>query len=187
MKHNEAAPSVDSLFAQIELEVGAQKLPPVELWTPPLCGTMDLTICRNGVWLHEGDPILRPKLVKLFASILKREEGDYFLVSPVEKWKITVEDAPFLVEAMELKASPEGNAIIFTTNVGDLVNLSKSHPLWVVEDPISREPSPYVMVRKNLKALINRNVYYELVALAKEKEGNYVVESFARDFVLGSA
>ena len=187
MSRKKKEPSANSLFAQIELDVGKQKLPPVELWTPPLSGAMDLTICRNGVWLHEGDPILRPKLVKLFASILKREEGDYFLVSPVEKWKITVEDAPFLVESMELKTTTEGSAITFTTNVGDLVNLSENHPLWVEENPSSGEPSPYVMVRKNLKALINRNVYYELVALAKEKEGRYVVESFAREFVLGSA
>jgi len=184
---NEIRPSADSLFAQIENEVGAQKLPPLESWTPPLSGTMDLTICRSGVWIHEGEPILRPKLVKLFSSILKLEEGEYFLVSPVEKWKVTVEDAPFLIESLELRSGKDGRAIIFTTNVGDIVNLCENNPLWVEEDPNTGEPSPYVLVRKNLKALINRSVYYELVNLAIEKEGNYVVESFAQDFVLGKA
>jgi len=187
VSHNKKRPSADSLFAQIESEVGAQKLPPLELWTPPLSGTMDLTICRNGTWMHEGEPILRPKLVSLFSSILKMEEGEYFLVSPVEKWKITVEDAPFLVESLEQRSGEDGRAIIFTTNVGDIVNLSENNPMWVEEDPSTGEPSPYVMVRKNLKALINRSVYYELVSLAIEREGNYVVESFAQDFVLGQA
>jgi len=184
---NKLTPSADSLFAQIESEIGAQKLPPIELWNPPLSGTMDLTICRSGTWIHEGDPILRPRLVKLFSSIIKMEEGEYFLVSPIEKWKITVEDAPFLVESLELRNGKDGRAIIFTTNVGDLVSLSENNPLWVEEDPKTGEPSPYVMVRENLKALINRSVYYELVSLAIEKEGNYVVESFAHDFVLGQA
>lgn len=177
--------AVDSISAQVETQYAANKLPPVDQWNPELSGDMDLVICRNGTWLHEGDPILRPKLVNLFASILKREDDDFYLVTPVEKWRIKVEDAPFLVESMEVKTTPTGTAIVLISRAGGAVVLSTEHPLWVNIDPLSGEPSPYVSVRGNLDALINRNVFYELVELAVEKDGRCIVQSQGEEFSLG--
>ncbi len=150
------------------------KLPPVQQWDPELSGTMDMVIDRQGKWFHNGEEILRLPLVKLFSTILKREGDDYFLITPVEKWKITVEDAPFVVVKCEVKHNDETQSsgtnddqqlLCLTTLTDDFIVVDKEHPLWVEGDS-KGEPSPYVMVRDNMPAIIGRNVYYQLVNLA---------------------
>jgi len=138
---------------------------PVHLWNPPFCGDLDIRIARDGTWFYLGTPIGRPALVKLFSNILKLEGGKYYLVTPVEKVGIIVEDAPFV--AVDFTASGAGDAQIlqFETQVGDKVVAGPDHPIRVVRDPESGEPSPYVMVRAGLEALIDRKSFYRLVDL----------------------
>ena len=134
-------------------------LPPVHLWNPDFCGDLDMRIARDGTWFYLGTPIGRPELVRLFSTILRRDGDDYFLVTPVEKVGITVDDAPFVAVDFEV----QGDDLIFETNVGDHVTADADHPIRVVRDPKSGEPSPYVLVRANLEALIDRKSFYRLV------------------------
>lgn len=146
---------------------------PVHLWNPPLSGEMDMQIARDGTWYHEGDPIGRKALVQLFAGILRLDEdGRYYLVSPVERWAIKVEDAPFVATQLQVEGQGEQQNLVFTTNLQDSFSAGPEHPIHVVVDAQTQEPSPYVLVRTNLEALINRNLYYELVELAVEREHN---------------
>ena len=138
-------------------------LPPVHLWNPPFCGDLDMEIRRDGTWFYNGTPIGRPALVKLFSSILKREEGKYFLVTPVEKVGIRVEDAPFVAVDAEIEGAGEAQAITFTTHVGDTVTAGPEHAIRVVRDESTGEPAPYVHVRAELEALIDRKTFYRLV------------------------
>ncbi len=139
-----------------------RKTPPVDDWNPPFCGDIDMRIARDGTWFYEGTPIGRPGLVGLFASILKREGDAYFLVTPVEKVGITVEDAPFV--AVDFDAVSEG--LQFRTNTGDTVIAGPEHPIRVERDATTDEPSPYILIRRNLEALIDRKSFYRLVDLA---------------------
>ena len=154
---------VDNLLAQMPK---GKSLPPVHLWNPDFCGDIDMRIARDGNWFYQGTPIGRKPMVRLFSSIIRREDDAYFLVTPVEKVGIVVDDAPFV--AIELRAEGEGEAqtLFFVTNVDDEVAASAEHPIRVVEHPRTHEPSPYVHVRANLEALIHRNVFYRLVELA---------------------
>jgi len=136
-------------------------LPPVHLWNPPFCGDIDMRIARNGTWFHDGTPIGRLEMVRLFSTILKREGDRYFLVTPVEKVGITVEDAPFVA----VDVAQEGADLAFVTNVGDRVVAGPDHPIRVERDTASGEPSPYVLVRRDLWALIDRKTFYRLVDL----------------------
>ena len=138
---------------------------PVERWDPPHCGESGMRIARDGSWHHEGRPIGRPAMVRLFASILRREpDGGFVLVTPVEKLAIEVEDAPFV--AVELKSEGEGRArsLAFRLNTGDVVVAGPDHPLRFENGPDG--PHPYLRVRGGLEALIARPVYYELAELA---------------------
>lgn len=141
--------------------------PPVHLWNPAYCGEMDMRIARDGTWFHEGTPIGRAPLVKLFAGILKLEEGRYYLVTPVEKLGIQVEDAPFV--AVDFSVSGEGDSqeITFTTNVGDEAVAGAVHPIRVTRDAETGEPSPYVMIRRGLEARIDRKSFYRLVDMGE--------------------
>lgn len=141
--------------------------PPVHLWNPAYCGEMDMRIARDGTWFHEGTPIGRAPLVKLFAGILKLEEGRYYLVTPVEKLGIQVEDAPFV--AVDFSVSGEGDSqeITFTTNVGDEAVAGPDHPIRVTRDAETGEPSPYVMIRRGLEARIDRKSFYRLVEMGE--------------------
>lgn len=140
---------------------------PVGQWNPPLSGDMDLCIKANGEWYHEGRLITRQPLVKLFSSILKKEGPDYFLVSPVEKWRITVEDTPFLVVGAELDAQNTlgQQAIRFKTITDDVFFLDDEHPLRMVQKDKDAW-QPYVVVRQGMDALIHRNVFYTLAEIA---------------------
>ena len=141
---------------------------PVHLWNPPYCGEMDLTITADGRWIHEGSPIGRPAMVRLFASVLKREEdGRFYLVTPVEKLGIRVEDAPFIA----VDADVAEDAITFTTNVGDRVTAGPDNPIRVAVAP-DGTPRPYVHVRRGLEALIDRKTFYRLVEAAEGAAGD---------------
>ena len=138
-------------------------LPPVHLWNPEFCGDLDMRIARDGTWFYLDTPIGRPELVRLFSTILRRDGKDYFLVTPVEKVGITVDDAPFVAQDFEATGNGTDQILTFETNVGDTVTAGPDTPIRVTRDPESGEPSPYVLVRANLEALIDRKSFYRLV------------------------
>ena len=166
-----------------------EKLPPVDAWQPTVKKDMGLRIGRDGAWHYLGSPIARPSLVRLLSRVMKREGEDFFLVSPVEKLRIAVEDAPFLAVELECSGESQSQRLIFRTNVDDVVIAGKAHPIWVNEDPLSGEPAPYIEVRDGLWALINRSVYYELaerVIPSPNSPGQLGVFSEGCFFELGS-
>ena len=138
---------------------------PVHLWNPDFCGDLDMRIARDGTWFYLGTPIGRLPLVKLFSSILKREDDAYFLVTPVEKVGIKVDDVPFIVVDFEMV----DGIIQFTTNVDDVFELGPNHPLRLTQNE-KGEPAPYVRVRANLDARIDRKSFYRLVEVATVEE-----------------
>ena len=144
-----------------------KSLPPIEKWNPPFCGDIDMTISKSGKWYYMGSEIKRPAMVKLFSGILRLEsDNSYYLVTPVEKVRIQVEDAPFVAVAIIKEQSEGMNTVTFRTNLNDEIVLSKENPLSI-EIKKNDEPSPYITVRNNLRALISRSVFYELVDLAE--------------------
>jgi len=166
---NIVTPSAESLMASAKA-AGAEKagsLPPVHLWNPPFCGDLDMVIKRDGTWFYQGTPIGRPALVKLFSTILKREGDAYFLVTPVEKVGIRVEDVPFVAVDFERR----GEDLVFETSLGDKTRLSAEAPLRV-EFGADDEPAPYVLVRSNLEARIDRKSFYRLVDICEEASHN---------------
>ncbi|MBP8030227.1 MAG: DUF1285 domain-containing protein, partial [Pseudomonadales bacterium] len=155
-----------------------RKLPPVDQWNPEFCGDIDIRIARNGSWYHEGRPFLRPSLVRLLSSILKREGDDYFLVSPVEKMRIQVEDVPFIAVGMTQEEADGKQILYFRTLTDDLVRLDAEHPLRVQTDSLSGEPRPYIQVRGGMEARIHRPVFKDWVELGGEvigKAGLYLL------------
>ncbi len=144
--------------------------PPVHLWDPEFCGDLDMRIARDGTWFYLGTPIGRKPLVKLFASIIRKDGEDYFLVTPVEKVGITVEDAPFVAVDFEARGTGTDQVLRFVTNVEDEVAAGPEHPIRVETDAETGEPSPYVLVRRNLEALIDRKSFYRLVDLGEMEE-----------------
>ena len=155
-------------LADIARLAGEKRLPPVERWDPDHCGHSGMRIARDGTWYHEGSPIGRPAMVRLFATILRREpDGRHVLVTPVEKLDIDVEDAAFV--AVELKSEGEGRGrrLAFRLNTGDLAVAGPDHPLTF--RPGDQGPQPYLAVRGGLEALVARPVYYELANLALEE------------------
>ena len=165
-------------------------LPPVERWHPPLSGTMNLRITRDGVWHHDGAPFQREALVRLFASILRRDDDDhYYLVTPVEKWRIQVDDAPFLAVRLDATGRGPDQTLTFTTNVGDVITAGSKHPLTVEYRTPGGEPTPYLCVRGRLRALLTRAVFLELAELGEEQPDasgrHYGVWSQGQFFRLG--
>ncbi len=139
-----------------------------------ICGDLDMRIDRNGTWFYHGSPIGRKELVRLFSTVLKREDdGSYWLETPVEKGRIVVEDAPFLVVEMEAEGAGRNRRIRFRTNVDDWLTLDADHPLRVEHDGETGEPSPYVVVRPGLEARINRPVFYDLVEMGVEEDAGH--------------
>jgi hypothetical protein len=157
-------PSADGLFSAA---AGASKKgpPPVHLWNPAFCGDIDMRIARDGTWFYLGTPIGRAPMVKLFSSILKLEDGKYYLVTPVEKVGITVDDAP--LHAVDVEATGEGQAqtLRFFTKTEDEVEAGPDNPIRVDRDPETHEPSPFVHVRRGLMARIDRKTFYRLIDL----------------------
>lgn len=174
VKHRNSSSFRPDLFAiEAEKATSGKKLPPVHLWNPEFCGDIDMCIRRDGSWDYMGTPINRARMVKLFSTILRKDDGDFFLVTPVEKVGIKVEDAPFVAVEMD---DSEGE-IVFRTNLDDYVKAGIDNPIRVSVNEKTGEPSPYVLVRGNLEALISRSVYYELVQKVKEENGRYGVWS----------
>jgi uncharacterized protein len=143
------------------------KLPPVDSWNPPYCGDIGMAIKADGTWFYQGSPIGRKPMVRLFSRILRRDaDGQYFLVTPIEKVDVAVADAPFLAVEMEVSGQGPSQRLTFRTNIDDIVIVGSTHPLRFVLEPSSGGLKPYVRVRGRLDALVTRAVYYDLMELA---------------------
>lgn len=153
---------------QRDIEAAAAQSAARGRWNPAQQGEIDIRIAADGRWHHEGRPFQREALVKLFAGVLRREGDDYFLLTPAEKLRIHVDDAPFVASLVERIDEDGRQAIVFTTNLGERIPLDSAHPLRVEIDPRSREPRPYIHVRDGLDALISRSAFYDLANLAEE-------------------
>ena len=150
---------------------------PASSWDPPFCGDMNILIGRDGSWFHEGRLIRRKKLVQLFSTIIRLEkDGQYYLVSPSEKLRIQVEDCPFVVNQMDVKFDEDNQIIVMTTNVGEVVEVSKQRPIKVSDTELGA-PHPVIHIRDGLVALINRSVFYRLMELAESVSGEIGVRS----------
>ena len=146
-------------------------LPPVEKWHPDYCGEIDMVIKRDGTWFYMGTPIGRAPLVRLFSTVLRKDEdGETYLVTPVEKILISVEDAPFVAVEMNRQGKGESQILTFRTNVGDVVEAGPENPLRFEIVDENQGVKPYLLVRGRLEALVNRAVMYELIALGEEVE-----------------
>jgi len=158
---------------------------------PERIGSIDIRIAVDGTWYHEGRAFQRAALTKLFATVLRREDNDYFLVTPVEKLSIQVDDAPFVATRVEQIDDSKQVALVFTTNLGDKIVADEQHPVRVEIDSVSNQPRPYIHVRNGLEALIGRNAFFELVNMAdtRERDGNLflTITSMGAEFILGRA
>jgi len=171
--------------------ISKKGLPPVHLWNPELCGEIDMRIARDGTWYYNGSPIGRKRLVRLFSTVLRKDEDDeHYLVTPVEKLRIDVEDAPFVVVEVEEKGHGQDQVLYFRTKTDDIVTAGPKHPIWI-EFSDNGEPSPYIHVRNRLNGKLARNVYYQLVEIGEEfvdaGETKFGVWSDGEFFVLGMA
>ncbi len=136
---------------------------PVHLWNPPFCGDIDMQIRRDGTWFYLGTPIGRKPLVRLFSSILRLDETGYVLVTPVEKVGIRVDDVPFVAVDFEVENPGPDQRLTFVTNVDDIATAGPTNPLRFERDPKTGEPSPYILIRRNLEALIDRKSFYRMI------------------------
>ena len=157
--------SLDSLIGEVRR---AGSLPPVHLWNPPFCGDLDMRIAADGTWFYLKTPIGRPALVKLFASVLKREGDRYFLVTPVEKCGITVDDVPFLAVELRLEVRGPGQVLHFRTNVDDWVACGPDHALRFTPEEGTGGLRPYLHVRRDLWARVKRALFFDLVDIGEE-------------------
>ncbi len=176
-------PSPDSLVASVKA-TKTKGLPPVHLWNPPFCGDLDIRIAKDGTWSYLGSPINRFELVRLFSSILKKEDGKYYLVTPVEKVGITVEDVPFVALDFDRDGDGKAQSLTFTTHVGDSAVAGADHPIRIVIDPETDEPSPYILIRANLEARIDRKSFYRLVDIGTHHDDWFGVWSGGQFFAL---
>jgi hypothetical protein len=172
--------SVSRMLAQ----VGSNAVsPPIDLWNPPLSGTIEIRIDINGDWFHNSSKITRNKLIFLFSSILRFEpEHGYVLVTPVEKWLIQVDDAPFLVVAMSIRDNNGIEEIWFASNIGEEICVSEANPL--VNEGDADNPRPYVYLDRGLKARITQSVYYQLAELVNSDDSGFYVSSCGQRFLL---
>jgi len=181
MTESKTPQGLDGVIAAARQAPG-RGLPPVHLWNPTHCGDIDIVIRKDGQWFHEGSPIGREAMVRLFSTILRKDPDGFHLVTPVEKLRITVEDAPFLA----VRVDQTENGLVFLTNVGDQVEAGPGHEIRVDMDPKSGEPRPYLHVRSGLEALITRPVFYELVGWAEDRDGQLQISSGGVWFSLGT-
>jgi uncharacterized protein len=163
------SPPLDSIAGAARQAAG-KGAPPVHLWDPPFCGDLDMRIAADGTWHYLKTPIGRPALVRLFASVLKREGDRHYLVTPVEKVGIIVDDAPFLAVEMQVEESEGGRTLRFRTNVDDWVVCGPGHALRFTPEPHSGGLKPYLHVRRDLWAKVTRALFYDLVELGEERE-----------------
>ncbi len=179
---------LDDIFAAIEAGDAASAAK--REWNPSRSGEIDIRIAADGTWYHEGRAFQRDALLRLFANVLRREGDDYYLVTPAEKLRIRVDDAPFVAGLVERVDEGGRAAIVLTTNTGERIPLDADHPLRIETDPHSGEPRPYLRLRDGLDALIGRGAFYDLIQLADENErdGRRVLEikSLGTSFEIGS-
>jgi hypothetical protein len=149
---------------------GGKAPPPVERWNPPFCGDLDMRIAADGTWFYLKTPIGRPALVKLFASVLKREGDHYFLVTPVEKCGIRVDDAPFIAVELNVERADGGQVLNFRTNVDDWVACGQQHKLRFEPEARTGGLKPYLHVRRDLWAKVTRALFFDLVELGEERD-----------------
>lgn len=155
--------SPDNIVEQVQKAGKNLSHPPLDKWHPELSGDMDLRVSRDGEWIHKGEPISREAIVKLFSTILRREEdGHYYLVTPVEKWRIQVEDTPLLAHSLTVEGSGEQQIMKLTTNVGETIEVGEEHPLEVGSYEESDQPRPIVRVRHGVDARLVTAAYYDL-------------------------
>lgn len=182
--HQDAANPLKGLTAA--RQSGAK--PPVHLWNPPFCGDIDMRIAADGTWFYLNSPIGRKALVQLFASVLRREaDGRYYLVTPVEKVGIRVDDAPFAAVRMSVSGEGSAQVIRFETNVEDEVTVDAAHPLRFAEEQGTGGLKPYVLVRAGLEALVSRALFYDLAAAGTIEDGWFGVWSSGRFFPMQRA
>lgn len=161
---DERAPDPAAIAARLE----QPNLPPVHKWNPPISGEIDIRIGRDGTWYYQGSPIARKRMVRLFSTVLRHDpDGRFYLVTPAEKLAIQVDDAPFVAVAMTVHGGDAGQVLVFRTNVDEEIMAGADHPIRVDVDAATGEPSPYILVRDGLEALIARPVFYDLVELAR--------------------
>ena len=168
-KQGQPTIGIDAIASSAKREAGKGP-PPVHLWNPPFCGDIDMRIAADGTWFYMKTPIGRPALVNLFASVLKREANKYFLVTPVEKVGIAVEDAPFLAVEMQTQDQTGDRVLRFRTNVDDWVECGSGHALRFDPEPGTGGLKPYLHVRHDLWARLTRPLFYDLVALGEERD-----------------
>jgi hypothetical protein len=182
--HPAAATGLGGLEALLR-EQATERLPPVERWNPPYCGDIGMAIRRDGTWTYQSSPIGRKPLVRLFSRVLRRDADDrYYLVTPVEKVDVAVEDAPFLAVEMEISGAGAKQNLVFRTNVDDVVACGPEHRLRFEPEAGSGGLKPYLNVRGRLEALVTRALYYDLVELAVEDGGRLGVWSGGHFFVM---
>ncbi len=189
MTDNTPSNPLQSVIAQAEkAENGEKGLPPVHLWEPEYCGDIGMRIARDGQWYYDNSPIGRKKLVRLFSTILRHdEEGEHYLVTPVEKIRVEIEDAPFVATLLRVSGEGRQQVLRFETNVGDFAEAGPEHALRFEIDPQTDEPSPYIHVRARLEALISRSVFYQLVELAEVEGDAFGVWSHGVFFPISNA
>jgi len=162
-------PSAENIAAAAKA-AGKKGPPPVHLWNPPFCGDLDMEIRRDGTWWYLGTPMGRMGLVQLFSSIIRKDGDSYFLVTPVEKVGIRVVDAPFVANDFRIEGTGREQVLTFFTHVDDEAVAGPDHPIRVVRDPETGEPSPYIHIRANLEALIDRKTFYRIVDLCVHED-----------------
>jgi len=172
------------LFEALKSLQARRRLPPVDKWQPSREGRIDIRIARDGTWYHEGRVFARKSLVRLFATVLRRECDRFYLVTPFEKLAIEVEDAPFVAVDFEYSGQGTDREIGFRTNTDDVVFAGPGHRVWIEQQ--SDGPKPYVHVRSGLNALIARSIYYPLIELAEEADGHLWLRSRGERFELGT-
>lgn len=161
----------DARLSAIADALSVQDLPPVHAWHPEHTRDVAIRIARNGDWYYNESRIQRPRMVKLFSTVLRVDDGQTYLVTPQERLRIVVDDAPFTAVLLEQHGAPGARTLVFTTNVGDRVIADAEHPITVHYAEPGGEPAPYVLVRDELKALISRPVFYQLADYAQERDG----------------
>jgi uncharacterized protein len=161
----EARDASNPLAGLKDVQKAGGGLPPVHLWNPPFCGDIDMRIAADGTWYYMNSPIGRKPLYTLFSRVLRRDDDKYYLVTPVEKCGIRVEDAPFVAVRMTVAGEGRAQSISFETNVDDHVTVNAEHPLRFADEAKTDGLKPYVLVRSNLEALVSRALFYDVVAL----------------------
>jgi len=174
-------------FEKILGDLKANDLPNMDSWQPPLCGDIDVHIDAQGIWRHEGVEFKRLQIPKMFARILCREGDDYFLKTPVEKWRIKVADAPFYFIHLQAKETSQGVEIILVSTTEDIITINAEHVIKLFNDAQANELFPYVHVRAGMYGKLSRNVYYELVNMATidEQQQELYIDSAGQRFFLG--